>query len=154
MCSAFQTFYGADHMTRASHKQVFILHRTIHLQVERKGGRKHREESKSVSPGDRKTVTDKTQHEYLAGKLKLQNTEKRPGKRKEIKYSRKHRWDKCPPLIPNSRIVMAPSLFSSSFQGTPFEYYGMQILCINKPVMNRSNAEVIERLGRCMFNGN
>lgn len=62
-----------------------------------------------------------------------------------MKYSRKHRWDLYPPLIPKSHILVVPSLFSSCFQGTPFEYYGMQILYIRKPVMNRSNAEVIER---------
>lgn len=49
---------------------------------------------------------------------------------------------------------MALSLFAPCFQGTPFEYYGMQILYFKKPVMNQGNAEVMERLGRCMFNRN
>lgn len=49
---------------------------------------------------------DKTLHEYLAAKLKLQNTEQKKKEvaereRKKIKYSWKHQWDKCPPLIPH-----------------------------------------------------
>lgn len=39
--------------------------------------------SAAVNPGDRKTVMDKTQHEYLAGKLKLQNTEKDQAKERK-----------------------------------------------------------------------
>lgn len=78
--------------------------------------------------------------------IKITKYWKRAGKRKEIKYSQKPRWDKYPLLIPNSHIVMVPSLFSSCLQGTPFEYYGMQILYIKKPAMNQSWGERKVRL--------
>lgn len=67
------------------------------------------------SPGDCEAVTDKTLHEYLAAKLKLQNTKtkKRVGERKtkKLKHPWKHQWDKCPPFIPPPHEKPCPLSF-------------------------------------------
>lgn len=75
--------------------------------------------SPGVSPGDPETVMDKTQHEYLAGKLKLQNTEKdRAGGRKKIKIFLKAPVGQMPtfnPLIAlSAQRLFSPLLFKKA----------------------------------------